>query len=75
MNFGSKPYKDAHYIINVSNQPYLFCKICESSIATANGFHIVCYTNAATPGNATFHASVIAYVNIILFKNIILISL
>ena len=54
INCGSNPCNDAHYIINVSNQASLYCKLWESSIPTVNGFYIVCYTNATTPGNATF---------------------
>ena len=55
MNCGSNPYKDAHYIINVSNQASVYCNKWETSMPTVNGFYIVWYTNTTTPGHATFH--------------------
>ena len=60
INVGSNPYNDAHYMISVSNQASLYCKLWESSIPTVNGCYIVWYTNATTPGNAIFHFPVIA---------------
>ena len=60
ISFGDKPYSNAHYIINVSNQASLYCKIWETAIPTANGFTIVTYTTATTAGNCIFHFSVIA---------------
>ena len=57
INFGRNPYDDA---INVSNQESLYYNIWESSNPTVNGLYVVCHTNATTPGNATFHFSVIA---------------
>ena len=55
IGFGKNPYKDAHYTNNVSNQASLFCKTWEAIVPTVNGFYIICYTNATTPGNAIFH--------------------
>lgn len=55
IKFGSNPYNDAHYVINVSNQASVYCKLWESAIPTVNGFYIVWYTNATTPANAIIH--------------------
>ena len=60
IHVGSNPYKDAHYIINVSNQASLYCKLWKSSIPPDNGIYIVCYTNATTPGNVIIQDAVIA---------------
>jgi hypothetical protein len=53
-------YAHSHYVINPTNQSTGHCKIWDSVLPTANGFHIVIFNTSNSLANSIFHFSVIA---------------
>ena len=60
ITFGSNPHADANYVVNLINQSTGHCKIWDSILPTANGFHIVIFNTSNALTNSVFHFSVIS---------------
>ena len=55
----SKPFTNAHYVINLTNIGASNCKVWEIETPTMYGFYIISYNNSSTAVNSTFYFSVI----------------
>jgi hypothetical protein len=59
INFNT-PFASANYVITLTNQSTGHCKVWDSTLPTAEGFHIVVFNTSNALSNSIFHFSVIA---------------